>query len=57
MSARRSKVLWLGRPIVYEHELFTKFNETFDIVYKTETERGAFLKALKSGTYGDFEAV
>lgn len=53
----RPKVLWLGRPVRYQHELYKQFSAAFEVVYKKEGTRQEFLDALHAKAYDGIRAM
>ena len=50
-------VLQLGDDIRWNHELYAKFNEHFEIKRSHSMSRPEFIQALKERTFGDFFAM
>jgi hypothetical protein len=53
----RPILLHLGEPIRWNHQLYKKLGETFDIVRNESLTRDSFIQALKGKKYGDFFAM
>ncbi|OOF92817.1 hypothetical protein ASPCADRAFT_174748 [Aspergillus carbonarius ITEM 5010] len=55
----KPKVLHIGDPIKYNHDIYTRFASEFDLIRPTtaERERDAFKQALQEHRWGDFDAI
>ncbi|PYI05350.1 hypothetical protein BO78DRAFT_447718 [Aspergillus sclerotiicarbonarius CBS 121057] len=53
------KVLHIGDPIKYNHDIYARFASEFDLIQPSaaERERDAFKQALKERRWGDFDAI
>ncbi|KAA8647756.1 hypothetical protein EYZ11_000223 [Aspergillus tanneri] len=55
----KHKILYLGDPIKYNHDVYARFSQSFDVIQPSNTDRSrdAFKQALKDRRWGDFHAV
>lgn len=50
-------LLHCGNDIRWNHDLYAKLSQTFDIVRSYSMSRQEFIEALKSKKFGDFYAI
>jgi hypothetical protein len=55
----KPKVLHIGDPIKFNHKLYDELSSQFDIIRPPleDLQRQRFMKALKNGDYGNFDAI